>query len=47
MDYGKFDYVMHEGEAVLFDANKTPGFVATPGGKLNLHLAEALDSLLA
>lgn len=24
-DYGKFDFVVHEGEPVLFDANKTPG----------------------
>lgn len=24
-DYGKFDYVIHEGEPVLLDANKTPG----------------------
>ena len=24
-DYGKFDYVMHEGRAVLLDANKTTG----------------------
>ena len=25
-DYGKFDYVMHEGEAVLLDINATPTF---------------------
>jgi hypothetical protein len=24
-DFGKFDYVMHDGRAVLIDANKTPG----------------------
>ena len=24
-DYGKFDFAMHDGKAVLFDANKTPG----------------------
>jgi len=24
-DYGKFDYVVHGGEAILLDANKTPG----------------------
>jgi hypothetical protein len=24
-DFGKFDYVMHEGKPVLLDANKTPG----------------------
>jgi hypothetical protein len=31
-DYGKFDYVMHEGQAVLLDTNKTTGAasIATP-----------------
>jgi hypothetical protein len=24
-DYGKFDFVIHEGEPILLDANKTPG----------------------
>jgi hypothetical protein len=24
-DYGKFDYVVRDGQAILFDANKTPG----------------------
>lgn len=24
-DYGKFDYVVHDGQAILLDANKTPG----------------------
>jgi hypothetical protein len=28
-DYGKFDYVLHDGEAVLLDINKTP-FPGTP-----------------
>jgi hypothetical protein len=23
-DYGKFDYVMHDGQVILFDANRTP-----------------------
>lgn len=29
-DFGKFDYVMHEGQAVLLDTNKTPGAGASP-----------------
>jgi hypothetical protein len=29
-DYGKFDYVLHDGEPLLLDANKTPGAVNTP-----------------
>jgi hypothetical protein len=26
-DYGKFDYVVRDGQAVLLDANKTPGYL--------------------
>ena len=29
-DYGKFDYVMRDGEPVLFDANRTPAARAIP-----------------
>jgi hypothetical protein len=29
-DYGKFDYVVHEGEPILLDINKTPGAGTTP-----------------
>jgi hypothetical protein len=29
-DYGKFDFVMHEGEPVLIDANRTPGSPPAP-----------------
>lgn len=34
-DFGKFDYVVHDGKAIIFDVNKTPGsggnyFKATP-----------------
>lgn len=31
-DYGKFDFVMHEGAPILLDANKTPGAPPVPGG---------------
>lgn len=30
-DYGKFDYVLRDGEPVLFDANRTPAARALPG----------------
>lgn len=33
-DYGKFDYVEHDGEPILLDANRTPGIpgrIADPG----------------
>jgi hypothetical protein len=28
-DYGKFDYVMHEGEPIVFDVNRTPTYDPT------------------
>jgi hypothetical protein len=46
-DYGKFDFVMHEGEAILLDANKTFGVIPSPGNRLYHYLGEALDGLLA
>ncbi len=36
-DYGKFDYVIHHGEAILLDANKTTG----SGGSVGDALVEA------
>lgn len=41
-DYGKFDYVMHDGKAVLLDANKTPSISnpdETPEYAFNLAAA--------
>lgn len=32
-DYGKFDYVLHNGKAVLLDANRTPAFASLLGDK--------------
>ncbi len=29
-DFGKFDYVVHDGVPILLDANKTPGFSGDP-----------------
>ena len=45
-DFGKFDYVMHEGRAILLDANKTPTASAaeTPPPYM-VTLAEALSDL--
>jgi hypothetical protein len=48
-DYGKFDFVMHRGEPVLLDANRTPGSakriesVMKAGAR---NLAEGLDELI-
>lgn len=47
-DYGKFDYVIRDGEAVLFDANRTPtydaGSQAGSPRSLLIDLASGLDS---
>ena len=48
-DYGKFDFVMHDGAPVLLDANRTPGFaqaimpLIVAGAP---KLAEGLDELI-
>jgi hypothetical protein len=46
MDYGKLDYVVHEGEVVLLDANKTTGASRHMGDAelqaMRRHLAEGL-----
>jgi hypothetical protein len=39
-NYGKFDFVLHQGKANLLDANKTPG---RPRNLMNL-LAEGADN---
>ena len=47
-DYGKFDFVLHNGEPILFDANRTPG--APPAlpelVASNLELARGIDALM-
>jgi hypothetical protein len=50
LDYGKFDYVLHDGEAVLLDANRTPTSGAHPSdaGRVRIrHLAEGVSGFLA
>ena len=48
-DYGKFDFVMHEGRAVLLDANKTPGRARNLSAFLaagNANLADGFEGLI-
>jgi hypothetical protein len=48
-DFGKFDFVMHDGEPVLFDANRTPGVAAAIRPMLEkgaANLAEGLHELI-
>lgn len=43
IDFGKFDYVVHDGRAILLDANKTP-VVAGKGDSPNLRmLAQGIE----
>lgn len=42
IDYGKIDYVMKDGEAVVFDVNKTPCFPGPPVSEPHQRLIEAL-----
>jgi hypothetical protein len=44
-DYGKFDFVMHEGEPILLDANSTPSCAPQPGPRL-LATADRLAAWL-
>ncbi len=48
-DYGKFDFVLHEGRVVLLDVNRTPTVPANlsrPVAELVEHLAGGVDALL-
>jgi hypothetical protein len=48
-DFGKFDFVVHNGEPVLLDANRTPGVAAAIRPMMQkgaLNLAEGLHALL-
>lgn len=41
LDYGKMDYVIHDGSAVLLDANTTPT-VMNPGSQVAIRFAESI-----
>lgn len=47
-DYGKFDFVVHNGQVILFDANKTPGAPpSTPEMEAsNARLASGIEAWL-
>jgi hypothetical protein len=48
-DYGKFDFVVHHGQVVLLDANRTPGGAANISDLVQSdsdRLASGIDSLL-
>lgn len=48
-DYGKFDFVMHDREPILLDANRTPGTAAAIQDRMRAgarNLAEGLNALI-
>jgi hypothetical protein len=45
-DFGKFDYVIHDGEPILLDANRTPGHRAGSHRPYVADLAGGLPSVL-
>jgi hypothetical protein len=48
-DFGKFDFVVQDGEAILLDANRTPGSSRKLGKRLvaaNAELAKGFETLL-
>ncbi len=45
-DFGKFDYVLHDGEAILLDANKTPTLARDSRSERVMRLARAVQSCL-
>lgn len=45
-DFGKFDYVVHDGQAILLDANKTPTFTGKPDSPRIIQLATGIRDFL-
>lgn len=45
-DYGKFDFIMHDGRAVLLDANKTPSAPQNLSDHLRLGARDLADGLI-
>lgn len=45
-DYGKFDYVEHDGETILLDANKTPTFRGNPEAQRIRWLSAGIEAFL-
>lgn len=46
-DYGKFDFVIHEGRPVLLDANKTPGSARAVQSRIEAGMKDLADGLEA
>ena len=47
VDFGKIDYVVHDGRAYVFDVNKTPSFTGDPASPRLRRLASGIDDYLS
>jgi hypothetical protein len=45
-DFGKFDYVIHEGRAIVFDVNKTPSFTGSSDSPRLIDLSHGIEDFL-
>ncbi|KAB7741341.1 hypothetical protein F2P47_06255 [Parvibaculum sedimenti] len=45
-DFGKFDYVMHDGKPIVLDLNKTPAYSGDPASPRLHKLAEGIEGFL-
>jgi hypothetical protein len=46
LDFGKFDYVVHDGRAIVFDANKTAALASDGNSPRLKMLAEGIWDFL-
>ncbi|MCT2541107.1 hypothetical protein [Sedimentimonas flavescens] len=46
VDFGKIDYVVHDGRAIVFDVNKTPSFAGDPASPRLRNLALGIEDFL-
>jgi hypothetical protein len=45
-DFGKFDYVVHDDRAIVFDVNKTPSFTGPPDSPRIIDLSHGIEDFL-
>jgi hypothetical protein len=45
-DFGKFDYVVHDGRAIVLDVNKTPSFVGDLSSPRLIDLSHGIEDFL-
>ncbi len=46
VDFGQFDYVVHDDRAIVFDGNKTPSFTGPPDSPRIVDLSHGIEDFL-